>query len=725
MTTPVQVDPLAMVVEDGVAIVTFDTPGSAVNTVDRALGASLERVLKIIEATPTITSAVLISGKPDIFIAGADIEQFTEFRTPQDARTASALGQELLDKIESLRVPVVAAINGACLGAGLETALACAWRVCTDSPRTVLGLPEVQLGIIPGAGGTQRLPRLIGLQRALDMILTGKNIRPKKALQMGLVDDMVHPAILRAIAVKRAQELAAKRILPSRSPKDRGAAGVILEDNPVGRSLVFRKAREGVMSKTHGNYPAPLAAIDVVRCGYDKGFKSGLNEEAKQFGELALTEVSRQLVFLFFATTALKKDTGVDAAGEAPEPVRVAKLGILGAGFMGAGIASVAVQQGTAVRLKDAEHARVGKGLAAVREVLMERVKRKQVTRNQFDDMMTLAGGTIEYTGFAGLDMVIEAVFEDLSLKHTVLREVEPLIHDDAVYASNTSTIPISRIAEAVERPERVLGMHFFSPVHKMPLLEVIRGEQTGDQAVVTAVAYGKKLGKTVIVVNDGPGFYTTRTLGAYMNEAGMLLDAGAEIAALDQALVDFGFPVGPVTLLDEVGLDVGGKVGQVLFDAFGARMHPSEAMRRVVESGRTGRKGKSGFYKYGEDGKKGEVDPTVFEFLGTKERTVIPAGEVVRRCVLAMVNEAARCLEEGILRSARDGDIGAVFGIGFPPFRGGPFRYVDTIGADAVVRELEELQGRFGARFEPASLLVEMARSRRRFYPAEGKPLG
>ncbi|MDB4905491.1 MAG: fadJ [Gemmatimonadetes bacterium] len=723
MTTNAHVDPLTMVVEDGVAIITFDAPGSAVNTVDRALGASLERMLKIIEATPTIAAAVLISGKPDIFIAGADIEQFTEFRTPQDARTASALGQELLDKVEGLRVPVVAAIHGACLGAGLETALACAWRVCSDHPKTVLGLPEVQLGIIPGAGGTQRLPRLIGLQRALDMILTGRNIRAKKALQMGLVDDMVHPAILREIAVKRAHELASKLILPSRSPRDRGAAGVILEDNPIGRSLVFRKAREGVMAKTHGHYPAPLAAIDVVRCGYDKGFKTGLNEEAKQFGELALTEVSRQLVFLFFATTALKKDPGVDEP--APKAARVEKLGILGAGFMGAGIASVAVQQGTTVRLKDAEHARVGKGLASVRAVLMERVKRKQVTRAQYDDMMTLAGGTIEYTGFAGLDMVIEAVFEDLSLKHTVLREVEPLIHDDAVYASNTSTIPITRIAEAAERPERVLGMHFFSPVHKMPLLEVIRGEQTSSEAVVTAVAYGKRLGKTVIVVNDGPGFYTTRTLGAYMNEAGMLLDAGAEIAALDEALVNFGFPVGPVTLLDEVGLDVGGKVGQVLFDAFGARMHPSEAMRRVVESGRTGRKGKSGFYKYGEDGKKGEVDPSVYEFLGTRERSVIPAGDVVRRCVLAMVNEAARCLEEGILRSARDGDIGAVFGIGFPPFRGGPFRYVDTIGADAVVRELEELQGRFGARFEPASLLVEMARSRRRFYPAEGKPLG
>jgi 3-hydroxyacyl-CoA dehydrogenase / enoyl-CoA hydratase / 3-hydroxybutyryl-CoA epimerase len=309
-------------------------------------------------------------------------------------------------------------------------------------------------------------------------------------------------------------------------------------------------------------------------------------------------------------------------------------------------------------------------------------------------------------------------VFEDLELKHRVLEEVEPAIESTAVYASNTSTIPIGRIAEAATHPERVLGMHFFSPVHRMPLLEVIVTPKTAPEATVTAVAYGKRLGKTVIVVNDGPGFYTTRTLSAYMNEAGRLLDEGASIDAIDSALVDFGFPVGPITLLDEVGIDVGGKVGLVLSEAFGERMAPSEAMRRVVAAGRTGRKGRNGFYLYDDEGKKGQVDASVYEVIGGERRETSPA-EIVERCVLAMVNEAVRCLEERILRSARDGDVGAVFGIGFPPFRGGPFRYVDSVTAERVVAQLEELSARFSPRFEPAQLLVSMANGRRQFYPS------
>jgi 3-hydroxyacyl-CoA dehydrogenase/enoyl-CoA hydratase/3-hydroxybutyryl-CoA epimerase len=338
---------------------------------------------------------------------------------------------------------------------------------------------------------------------------------------------------------------------------------------------------------------------------------------------------------------------------------------------------------------------------------------------------MLLVGGTTDYSGFGRATLVIEAVFEDLALKHRVLREVEPLLRDDAIYASNTSTIPISRIAEAASRPNRVLGMHFFSPVHKMPLLEVIATGETDDDAIVTAVAYGKQLGKTVIVVNDAPGFYTTRILSAYMNEAGRLLDEGASIEGVDAALTAFGFPVGPITLLDEVGIDVGGKVGQVLSEGFGTRMMPSDSLRRVVESGRTGRKGRKGFYLYDEAGKKGDVDPSVYEVLpGGSQRTDVPAEEIQRRCVLAMVNEAALCLEERVLRSSRDGDVGAVFGLGFPPFRGGPFRYVDSQGAARVVDDLHQLNERFPGRFAPATVLVQHARAQQRFYPARGNPL-
>jgi 3-hydroxyacyl-CoA dehydrogenase/enoyl-CoA hydratase/3-hydroxybutyryl-CoA epimerase len=703
-------------VVDDVLVVTIDRPGAPLNTLTPALIGEFEGVLLRLNDDTLIKAAVLISGKPDSFIAGADIEQFLEIASAAEAERTSRMGQDLLDRLEKARVPVVAAIHGVCLGGGLEVALACRYRVCTDHPKTTLGLPEVQLGLIPGLGGTQRLPRRVGLQAALDMILTGRSMRAKRALQMGLVDEMVHPAILSEIALDRARSLAGGSLRPARPPTH-GATGLLLEQNPIGRGVVFKKARESVMQKTHGHYPAPLAALAAIQAGYARGFEEGLREEARLFGDMAMTDVSRQLVFIFFASNSLKKDPGVDPP--APSPREVHKLGVLGAGFMGAGIASIAVQQDTLVRFKDTDTARIGKGLASIHGVLQERLTRRQISRQQFQDYMSLVGGTTDYSGFESADLVIEAVFEDLSLKHRVLEEVEPIIDSTAVYASNTSTIPISRIAEVAQRPERVLGMHFFSPVHRMPLLEVIVTPATSPEATVSAVAYGKRLGKTVIVVNDGPGFYTTRTLSAYMNEAGRLLDEGASIEAIDSALVDFGFPVGPITLLDEVGIDVGGKVGLVLLEAFGTRMAPSEAMRRVVGAGRTGRKGKNGFYRYDNAGQKGRVDESVYELIGG-ERREVPAEEIVERCVLSMVNEAALCLGDGILRSPRDGDIGAVFGIGFPPFRGGPFRYMDSETVQKIVERLEDLDARFPTRFTPVPLLLDMASGRRSFYPLE-----
>jgi 3-hydroxyacyl-CoA dehydrogenase/enoyl-CoA hydratase/3-hydroxybutyryl-CoA epimerase len=695
-------------------IIWIDVPGATVNTLGPALVTEFESIFKQIESDRELRGVVLASGKPDSFIAGADVEQFANFKSPGDAAHVSALGQELLNRLEALPVPFVAAIHGACLGAGLEVALACRYRVCTNDPKTVLALPEVQLGVIPGMGGTQRLPRLIGLQGALDMILAARNVRPVRAIKMGLVDEVVHPSILLDVALDRALGLAEGRV--KHVKRRAGLGDLLLAGNPLGRSVVFSKARKSVLENTHGHYPAPLAALDAVRVGYDRGFKSGLNIEAKLFGELAMGDVSRQLVYLFFARNATRKDPGV--AGDGPPPRSVVKLGVIGAGFMGAGIASVAVQESTLVRLKDTELSRIAAGLRAIRDVLKERLVRKQITRLQFDDMLVLVGGTTDYSGFGTADVVIEAVFEDLDLKQRVLREAEPMLDPTAVYASNTSTIPIGKIAEVATHPGRVLGMHFFSPVHKMPLLEVVVTPKTDAQTTVTAVAYGKELGKTVIVVNDGPGFYTTRILSAYMNEAGRLLDEGASIEAVDAALVDFGFPVGPITLLDEVGIDIGGHVGRVLGEAFGSRMAPPESLRRVVEAGRKGRKGRSGFYLYDEKGDKGAVDESIYTVMGRTHRREIPSSEIVERCVLSMVNEASMCLEEGILRSPRDGDIGAVFGIGFPPFRGGPFRYIDSIGADVVVKQLEELHARFPNRFGVARLLVEHARARKRFHP-------
>jgi 3-hydroxyacyl-CoA dehydrogenase/enoyl-CoA hydratase/3-hydroxybutyryl-CoA epimerase len=714
---------MAIEVEDGVAVITMDLPNEPVNKLNQAVKDDFIELMRRLDGDATIQAAVLISGKPDTFIAGADIEEFLQVRSADDAERLSLDGQSLLDRLEQLRTPVVAAIHGACLGGGLETALACAWRIGTDHPKTVLALPEVMLGLIPGAGGTQRLPRLVGLRNALDMILTGRNVRAKKALQMGLLDEMVHPSILREVAVRRARELGRGEKKRSVGRKELTLADLALEKNPAGRAIVFRQAREKVRKQTHGHYPAPPAAIDAVAAGYSLGREGGLGDEARLFGQMAVTPQSRELIFLFFATTSLKKDSGV--SGPAPSPRGVDRLGVLGTGFMGAGIAAVSAMQGITVRFKDVDHARVAKGLKSVYDVLIERLRKRQITRTQFDDQMAFVGGTIDYSGFRNVDLTIEAVFEDLALKHRVLREVEVELPPRAVYASNTSSIPITRIAEASTRPERVLGMHFFSPVHKMPLLEIIVTPVTAPEVTVTAVALGKRLGKHVIVVNDGPGFYTTRILAAYMNEAGRLLDEGAAIEAVDRALLEFGFPVGPITLLDEVGIDVGGKIGGVLADAFGERFASSESMQRVIAAGRTGRKGGKGFYTYGKDGKKGGVDNSIYEFLptGTARADVHPE-EIQDRTVLAMVNEAVRCLEEGVLRSPRDGDVGAVFGLGFPPFRGGPFRYVDTESAEMIIRRLEQLNARFAPRFVPAPLLLEMAERRRRFYPVEGKPV-
>jgi 3-hydroxyacyl-CoA dehydrogenase/enoyl-CoA hydratase/3-hydroxybutyryl-CoA epimerase len=712
-----------MVVEDGIAIITFDLPGEPVNKFTVGVIAEMTAMLDRFEQDTSINAAVLLSAKPDIWIAGADIEAFLAFKDAAEATRTSAEAQALVERVERSRVPMVCAIHGACLGGGLELALACAYRVASDHPKTVLALPEVQLGIIPGIGGTQRLPRTVGLQAALDMILTGKNVRAKKALSMGLVDEMVHPNILRETAVQRARDIVSGKRARKHPPKKGTASTLLLEDNPIGRSIVFKQAREMTLKRSHGNYPALLAALEAVAAGYDGPRAKGYAEEARLFGEMAATAVSKELVFLFFATTSLKKDSGV--TGDAPAPLKVQRVGVLGTGFMGAGIAAITAQQGVPVRFKDAKHEAVLRGMTAVRDVLKDGYTKKRVTRQQFDDQMSLVSGTTSYEGFAGADLVIEAVFEDLAVKHTVVKETERLLKSHAIFATNTSTIPIGDIAKAAQRPERVIGMHFFSPVPKMPLLEVIVTPHTAPEVITTVVSFGRKLGKTVIIVNDSPGFYVNRILAPYINEAGLMLDEGVAIDAIDKAMVDFGFPVGPITLIDEVGLDIAGKSGKIMAEAFGARLTPSRSLTAVLEVGRLGRKGKNGFYSYDEDGKKEGVDASVYELLPTKsERTTLTASEIQHRCVLAMANEAARCLGDGVLRSARDGDIGAVFGIGYPPFRGGPFRWLDVQGIASVVEQLRALDARFPGRFTPAPLLVSMAAEGRRFYPATGRPV-
>lgn len=694
--------------EGNVAVVVYDQPDTPVNVLSSTVGNAFSALFEMIERDPSFVGAVLLSGKRDTWIAGADIDELAALQTPLQGEELSRAAHVVMNRIGSMSKPVVAAIHGAALGGGLETALACRHRIVTDHPKSVLAFPEVQLGLLPGAGGTQRLPRTVGLQVALDMMLTGRNIRPKKALQIGLVHEVVHPAILRNVAIDRAQKLAAGEKIPRRA-RAHSAKNILLEDNPLGRAVVFRQARETVLRKTKGRYPAPLAIIDVVHKGYSEGVGAGYAEEARRFGDLAVSEVSRQLVYLFFATTALKRDSGLPAGVEATAQA-VEKLGILGAGFMGAGIASIAVQHGTQVRLKDASLDRVANGYKAVRDVVRERLKKRQITRMQSDDMMSLLGLTVDYRGFANADLVIEAVFEDIDVKHAVLQESERAA-PRAIFASNTSTIPIAEIASAAQHPDRVIGMHFFSPVHKMPLLEVIVTPATSAATTRTAVEYGRRLGKTVIVVHDGPGFYVNRILAPYINESGRLLDDGASIEAVDAATAAFGFPVGALTLLDEVGLDIAGKSGAILAHSFGDRMQPSITLQRVIESGRLGRKARKGFYAYDDSGRRTHADSSVYRLSPSgRSRSEFDELTMQQRVVLPLLNEAVRCLEEGIVASPRDGDIGAVFGIGFPPFLGGPFRYLDTLGLPEAVRLLDALNQQFPGRYEPASLLRDLA---------------
>ena len=704
-------------VADGVMTLLLDVPGETLNVLGGEVAEEFEALLARALADPSVKGVVLASGKKDTFVAGARIEEFQLSRTAAEAEKLSRAAQAHFNRLEAYPKPVVAAIHGVCLGGGLEWSLACTWRIATDDPRTRLGLPETQLGVIPGAGGTQRLPRLVGLQAALDMICAARNVKARRALRMGLVDEVVPPALLLQVAGRRAVELAEGKVRrqPRKAHVGERLARAALEGNGLGRGLVLRKARQAVRAKTRGHYPAPLRAIDAVEHGLRRGKAEGLFLEARIFGELAVSPTAQRLMEIFFAQTALRKDSGVDAPGVKARPV--ARVGILGGGFMGSGIALVTAQAGLPVRIRERDDATAAKALGSVRASLDERVKKHSFDRLERDEKMRLVTATTDLSGFERVEVAIEAVFEDLSLKQEMVRAFEA-VNPEGLFASNTSSIPIAQIAQASAHPETVLGMHYFSPVPKMPLLEVIATPRTAPEAIATAVALGKRQGKTVIVVRDGPGFYTSRILVPYMNEAARILVEGARIEDVDRALTAFGFPVGPLALLDEVGIDVGDKVGRILHAAFGDRMAPPEALHDVLATGRLGRKSRKGFYTY--DGKRKRVDETIYALLpGGGTRKSIPAVEIGERVVLRMVNEAILCLGENILRSARDGDVGAVFGLGFPPFRGGPFRHADAVGTGALLESLRRLEEKHGSRFAPAPLLVELGTAGRPFHLA------
>lgn len=695
--------------DDGIAIVTFDVPGESVNTLKTEFGAEVNELLDKIEADHQIKGVVIASGKPSSFVAGADVNMLDACSTAAEVEAISKGGHQTFNRMQNMRIPFVAAIHGPALGGGLELALACHYRVCSDSSKTQLGLPEVQLGLLPGGGGTQRLPKLIGIQKAMKMMLTGSPARAKQAKKYGIVDDAVPESILMDVAIQYA-----KKKKPNRQPPKLSVSDRMLEGTALGRKTLFSQARKQTLSKTKGNYPAPMRIIDCIEAGTNDGFERGLEVEAKHFANLCMTPESAQLRNIFFATTDMKKETGVEGV----EPGNVNKVGVLGGGLMGGGIAFVtATKAGLPVRIKDIRPEGIAGAMKYSFDLLNKKVKRRFMQKSEMQKQMALITGCTDYSGYQDVDMVIEAVFEDLELKQKVVAEIEQHGNDNTIFASNTSSIPIGQIAAEAKRPENVIGLHYFSPVEKMPLAEVIAHNKTSDQTISTTVALARKQGKTPIVVKDGAGFYVNRILAPYMSEAADIILAGEPIEHLDKSLVKFGFPVGPVKLLDEVGIDVGTKIIPILMAQFGERFKAADAFDKVLADDRKGKKNKRGFYNYRGSKPGKEVDESIYTLLGVSPEQQLSSEQIAERCVLLMLNEAAMCLDEGVIRSARDGDIGAIFGIGFPPFLGGPFRYMDTLGISHVVARLEYYQGMRGDKYRPAEVLKKMAENSESFY--------
>lgn len=707
--------PLSMTIKKDIAVLCFDDPHKKVNTLNSSLLPLFEKYLDKIEKNEEIKGIVILSGKKDCFIAGADIEELQAAKSVKEAQALSRKGQLVFERLSKSSKPVVAAISGSCLGGGMELALACHYRIARVNSKTSLGLPEVMLGLLPGAGGTQRLPRLIGLEKSLKMMLTGAPVDATRAYKMGLVDYITHSESIEGIAIDAAIRLSSKT-LKRRVRKKKGFTSY-LEATLIGREFMIRKAREGVMEKTKGLYPAPLAILDLVSYGMKNSVIKGLVKESEEFARLSQTPEAKGLMSLYFAQTETKKNR----FGEPKKPVE--NLAVLGAGLMGAGIASVSIQKNFFVRLKDLNMGSLSKAKKSVWKELSSKVKRKKITPFQRNQILSQLAVQVDNHQFSSCDMVIEAVFEDMKLKHKVLQDMEAALSPKAVFASNTSALPISEIARVAKHPERVVGMHYFSPVSKMPLLEIISTEQSSQEALSRSVNVGHRQGKTVIVVKDGPGFYTTRILAPYMDEAAIVLLEGVDIKELDETMLLFGFPVGPIKLLDEVGIDVACHIQESLGEAFGTRVSSGDdsLLQFLSKKNFLGRKTGKGCYIYeGSKGSGRSVNRELENFLKEKQKNTKKKSEDVRilqkRLAYRMMNEAVHCLEDGILSSSQDGDIGAVFGLGFPPFLGGPFHYINTLGVQKFRDELKRFADAYGERFTPPKLLEDMAREGKNF---------
>ena len=698
--------------------ITFDDPDRSANvlteTVMRRFGETLDEA-RAAAREGRARVLVVRSGKPASFILGADIDAIASIEDPADAEAKIRRGQAVFNDLAAMSIPTVAAVHGACVGGGLELALACRYRFLSDSKRTSVQFPEVMLGILPAWGGTTRLPRLIGLQPSLDMLLAGRKRDARAARRLGIADEVLPADLFEAKVRERALEIAGRDGAQERSPRPGGLLGRV-SGTATGRAVVLAMARRQVMSSTGGHYPAPLRILDVLKKHAGGSVEESLAAEARAAAELVVSPVCKNLLHVYYLREGARKGTGVPRTDVEPRPVSV--LGILGAGVMGGGIAHLAAQNGVRVYMKDIRHEAVTGGLQHARSRFDRAVERRRLGRREAAQRMELIAGGLDYHGIAPADLVVEAVVEHMDVKRQVLAEAERSVSSTCVIATNTSSLSVDEMAQALEAPDRFCGMHFFNPVDRMPLVEVVRGEATSDSAVATVYGFALRLDKVPVVVADGPGFLVNRILGPYLNEAGFLLGDGASIERVDAVAKEFGLPMGPLRLIDEVGIDVSRHAGASLHRALGDRLAPSPALVALGSTDRLGKKGGHGFYKY-EKGRETGVDESVYEALASvlPPRREMPEREIRMRLLVAMINEAARVLDEGIARNAADVDLAMIMGTGFPPFRGGLLRFADTLRPRSVCEHARELQGSHGDRFAPAPLLERLAAEDRTFY--------
>ncbi|PKF60582.1 fatty-acid oxidation protein subunit alpha [Psychromonas sp. psych-6C06] len=710
----------------GVATLLFDFKNEKVNKLDGNTLLELKDHLATLSRDNSIKLLVFKSAKAAVFIAGADINEIKDIRSKEEAYQKAGIGQKILHQISQLPFPSLAVINGACVGGGCELALACTYRIISDDKKAVIGLPEVSLGIIPGFGGCVRLPKLIGLQAALQMILSAKVVVAKKALRLKLVDAIYNHTLAEQSVNDFIAQLLADKTLPKKLLKQRNKtlSQKLLEDNPLGRKLIFKKAFQNLQQKTKGFYPAPFKALQVIETIVDLSIEDALEEELHGFSEVAVTDISKNLIQLFFTNEALKKESGISDTTITPQQIN--NGAVIGAGVMGGGIAWLFSNNNKNVRLKDIQWDAVAKGYQTANLYYQQMNKRRKIKPNQIRYQMNHIAGTVNYNGFKQLDIAIEAVVENMDIKKSVLAEAESQLPKNAILASNTSSLSITEMASDLKRPENMIGMHFFNPVNRMPLVEIIPGKQTSPQTIASTVKLAKQLGKTPIVVGDCAGFLVNRILIPMLNEAALILQEGGNVTEIDHCLEAFGLPMGPFVLADEVGIDIGFHVASILEQAYGERMQVAGLFKHIyVEEKLLGKKSGAGFYKHPIKSPRRynkNID-TILTFYRAEHHIKLNTFDnelMIDRCILIMVNEAIRCLEEGVIENPAYLDMAMLMGTGFPAFRGGLLKYADNQGLQTVCDKLMQLSDQYGSRFAPAALLIEKAKNGQTFYEGE-----